>query len=156
MTKTPRTRKQWLADGAALLGLAFVLAAVAMVVRDQRITANGITAVGTVTEKKLVKGGSEDPDTYDLRYSFNAGADGAVGGWASVEWSTYSKAKVGDKITIEYASDDPKNSRIAGNAGLERWRTPFEMFGTGALWFGYLGVSRWLAVWRGRPDPILE
>jgi hypothetical protein len=154
--KTARTRKQWLADGVALLGLACVLIAVAVVVRDQRISANGNTAVGTVHEKHLFKGGSEDPDTYDLRYSFTAGAQGEFRGSASVEFSTYSKTRVGDTLTIEYASDDPGNNRIAGNAGLERWRTPFEMFFTGAVWFGLLGIRRWLALLGGEPDPIFE
>jgi hypothetical protein len=156
MVKTGWTRKQWLADGVALVGLASVLLAVAVVVRDQRISANGSTAVGTVTEKQMFKGGSEDPDTYDLRYSFSAGAQGEFRGTASVEFSTYSKAKAGDTLTIEYASDDPSNNRIAGNAGLERWRAPFEIFVTGAVWFGVFGIRRWVANLGGEPDPVLE
>ena len=156
MINTTRTGKQWLADGVALFGLAGVLLAVAIVVRDQRISANGDTAVGTVYEKHLFKGGSEDPDTYDLRYSFSAGAQGEFRGSGSVEFSTYSKAKVGDTMTIEYASDDPSNNRIAGNGSLERWRTSFEIFFTSAVWFGFFGIRRWLAVLGGEPDPILE
>jgi hypothetical protein len=156
MMKTARNRKQWLADGMAILGLGSVLFAAALVVRDLALSANAQTAVGTVTEKHLSEGGSEDPDTYYLTYSFGAAAGGEFRGSDSVEQSTYSKAKVGERLNIEYAADDPKNNRIAGNSGLARWWAPFEIFVTGGAWFVFLGMSRWLAVRRGEPDPALE
>jgi Protein of unknown function (DUF3592) len=156
MMKTGRNRKQWLADGIAVLGLAGALFAVALVVRDVRLSTSAQTTVGTVTEKHLIEGGSEDPDTYSLRYSFVSAAGGEFRGSDSVEFSTYSKAKIGNRMNIEYAADDPENNRIAGNSGMARWWAPFAVLVTGGAWFVVFGISRWLAVGRGEPDPALE
>ena len=65
----PRSGNRWL-DVLALLQLAFVLVVAGMLVQTCRIMAKPETAVGVVESKKVVEGDSENPDVFDLRYSF--------------------------------------------------------------------------------------
>jgi len=150
----PRSGNRWL-DVLALLQLAFVLIVAGMLVQTCRIMAKPETAAGVVESKKVVEGDSENPDVFDLRYSFEA-TRATYRGSASVSREIYDRTSVGDPVTVQYAADDPGNNRLISQTGDPR---NFE-FGAGAISglviFIYFGPRRWFAMRRGEPDPILR
>lgn len=155
--KTPRNRKQWLADIGALAGILLILVAASEVIRELRISANPVAVIGTVVEKDLIEGDEETPDSYKLRYAFTTESGAEYRRWATVDPQTYDRAELGVTVAVQYAADDPGNSRLAGNNGIDRWYAAVMVGVTGTALFGALGVWRWLAVVvRGERDPALE
>ena len=152
MKKTGRTRQQWTADAAAVLILVLPASFGWFVVRDQQISAKPETAVAVITEKRFHEGGSEDPDTYSVRYSFRDASGREVRGGDTVGKRLYEKVQVGDGIEIQYAADDPSNNRVPGEFD------PILLEGVafavmGLIFFWYLGPRRWLRTMRGEPEP---
>jgi hypothetical protein len=150
--KTSRTRKQWLADVGAVFSLLLVGVFVALVVRDQRISANPQIAIAVVNEKEIEDGGSEGPIYLVVRYTFKAASGDVFHGTANVSQRLYDRLAPGDGFEIQYAADDPSMSRVPGEFD-EMFVEAFAVGVQGLLFFGYLGPRRWLR--RGEPDPIL-
>lgn len=145
---------RWI-DALAVVHLALAVTVAVMVVQTYRIMANPETAVGVVETKELTRGNSENPDLFYLRYSFQAASGGTYRGTANVTQKIYDRASVGDPVTVQYAADDPGNSRVISETGNPR-DFEFGLFGLAGLGvFVYLGPRRWLALRRGEPDPAL-
>ncbi len=156
MKKTPRVFKQWLTDAAAILGgLALTLPLLWVLVQGQRISWDRGVATGTVLRKEIVVSKDESPDVYDLRYSFRDASGSEYSGRGSVDVSFYRKTVPGATLLVEYATADPRTSRIAG-----AFDPMFiEMLGlavSGIGLFVYLGPRRWARTSRGEPDPVLN
>ena len=151
--KKSRTRKQWLADLAAVLSLLLPALFIAFVVRDQRISANPETAIAVLETKRIVDGGGESPIYYEVRYSFTAASGGWVHGQANVGKRLYDRLAPGDGFEIQYAADDPSLSRVPGEFN-GMMVEAFAVGAQGAFFFGYLGPRRWLRTLRGEPDPV--
>ena len=137
----------------AIVHLALAVIVVAAVVQTSRIMANPETAIGVVESKHVINGG-EDPDTYQLRYSFAATSGGPHRGSASVTQKIHERTSVGDPVTVQYPADDPDNNRVISETGdPEVLRSVlYGIYGFGM--FVYFGLRRWLALWRGEPDPV--
>jgi len=144
---------RWL-DLLAIMHLALTVTVVAMAVQTCRITANPAAAIGVVESKRVISGG-EDPDTFQLRYSFVATSGGQHRGSASVSQTVYDRTSVGAPVTIQYAADDPDNNRVISETGdPDAVRDVFyAIAGLGV--FIYFGPRRWVALRRGEPDPVL-
>ena len=154
MKKSGRTWWQWTVDAAAIVVLVLPALFLWLVIRDQQISAKPETAVGVITEKTFHDGGSEDPDTYSVRYSFKDSSGQEFRGGDTVGKRLYDKVRVGDGIEIQYAAGDPSNNRVPGEFDpilLEV--AALAVLGLGASW--YLGPRRWLSTLRGEPDPAL-
>jgi len=150
----PSKGGRWI-DAFAIIHLALAVIVVATVVQTSRIMANPETAIGVVESKHVINGG-EDPDTYQLRYSFAATSGGPHRGSASVTQRIYERTSVGDPVTVQYAADDPDNNRVISETGdPDVLRNVFYgIYGLGM--FVCFGPRRWLALRRGEPDPILK
>ena len=150
----PSKGGRWL-DALAIVHLALAVIVVAVVIQTSRIMANPETAIGAVESKQVINGG-EDPDTFQLRYSFAATSGGPHRGSASVTQRIYERTSVGDPVTVQYAADDPDNNRVISETGdPDVLRNVFYgIYGLGM--FVCFGPRRWLALRRGEPDPILK
>ena len=116
-----------------------------------------MAAIGTVVEKDLIEGDNETPDSYSLRYAFTTQSGAEQQRWARVDPQTYDRAELGDNVAVQYAADDPGNSRLAGNNSVDRWYAAVMVGVTGTALFGAFGIRRWMAVVvRGERDPALE
>jgi hypothetical protein len=152
VTTTTRTQQQRIADAAAVLSLVLPAFFLWFVVRDQQISAKPETAIAVITEKRFDEGGSEEPDSYDVRYPFRAASGEEFRSGASVTQRLYDKVQPGDGIEIQYAADDPSNNRVPGEFN----PIILEVLGLavmGLYFFGYLGPRRWVRTLRGEPDP---
>jgi uncharacterized protein DUF3592 len=146
---------RWL-DALALVQLAFALIVAGMLVQTCRIMANPETAIGIVESKKMTRGDSENPDVFDLRYTFEATVGATYHGTASVTKEIYDETSVGDTVTVQYADDDPGNNRLISETGDPRNFEFAALAIMGFFVFVYFGPRRWLALRRGEPDPVLE
>jgi hypothetical protein len=145
---------RWL-DALAIMHLALTVIFAGMLVQTCRLTANPDTAIGVVDSKR-VKSGGDDPDTLELRYSFEATSGHRYGGAASVSQKIYDRTAVGDSVTVQYAADDPGNNRVISETG-DPDVGRFVVYGIAGLGvFLYIGPRRWLALRRGEPDPAFE
>jgi hypothetical protein len=145
---------RWL-DALAVMHFALTVIVVAMVVQTCRIMANPETAVGAVESKRVINGG-EDPDTFQLGYSFAAMSGSPRYGRASVTQKIYDRTSVGDAVTVQYAVDDPDNNRILSETGdpdVLRY-VFYAIAGLGV--FVYFGPRRWLALRNGEGDPAFK
>ena len=141
-------------DVLAIMHLALTVTFAAMLVQTCRIMANPATATGVVESKKVINGG-EDPDTYQLSYSFET-SRATYRGSASVSTTIYDHTPVGTALTVQYAADDPGNNRVLSETGdpdVGR-NVGYAIVGFGV--FVYLGPRRWLALRDGEPDPVLQ
>ena len=152
--KRARTKKQWAADIGAVLSLLLVGLFVALVIRDQRISANPEKAVAWIYEKEMLEGDGEGPTYLVVRYSFTTETGDTFHGSANVGSRLYDRVSVGDGVEIEYAVDDPTMSRVPGEFD-EMWVEALAVGVQGVAFFGYLGPRRWLRTWRGEVDPVL-
>jgi hypothetical protein len=147
------TGGRWL-DLLAIMHGALALLIVAMVVQTCRITANPETATGVVESKRVLDGG-DDPDIFQLRYSFQGASGGQFRGSASVTQEIYDRTSVGDPFAVQYAADDPSNNRVISETG-DPEVVKYFLYGiAGLVVFVLLGPRRWLALRRGEPDPAL-
>jgi hypothetical protein len=145
---------RWL-DALAIVHLAVALIFSVMVVQTCRIMANPATAIGVVESKKVINGG-EDPDTYQLSYSFAATSGVTYRGRASVSTKIYDKTSVGDPVTVQYAADDPDNNRVVSETGDPDVGRYVGYGIAGLCVFVFFGPRRWLALRNGEPDPVLR
>src|SRR5437773_5489905 len=106
---------RWI-DALAILHLVVAVTFALMVVQTCRIVANPATATGIVESKKVINGG-DDPDTLELRYSFASTSGREYGGRARVAENVYKRTSVGDRVTVQYAADDPANNRVVSETG---------------------------------------
>lgn len=151
--KTGRTPKQKLADATAVLSLILPIFFGSYFVQAARIWTNGASTSGVVSEKIFIEGKGDNADRYLVRYMFTV-PHGAYRGQTGVTGYLYKKLELGGPVEIEYAADDPGNNRVKGDYDpliLEF----FGMIFLGLALFWYIGPRRWLATWRGEPDPIL-
>ena len=146
---------RWL-DAVAILHLVVTVILVGLLVQSWRIEGNPATATGVVESKKISKGNGEGPDVFTLRYAFQVPSGGQYRGTANVTNRIYDATLVGDPITVQYAVNDPGNSRVLSETGHPR----IIEFGlaavVGLFVFLYFGPRRWLALRRGEPDPTLQ
>jgi Protein of unknown function (DUF3592) len=147
------TGGRWL-DLLAIMHGALTVLLVAMVVQTCRIMANPETATAVVESKRVFDGG-EDPDTFQLRYSFQGARGGQYRGSASVTQEIYDRTSVGDPFSVQYAADDPSNNRVISETGDPEVLKNFLYGIAGLVVFVLLGPRRWLALRRGEPDPAL-
>jgi len=143
---------RWL-DALAILHLAVAVIIGSALVQTCRIMANPATATGVVESKKMINGG-EDPDTYQLSYSFATSA-GTHYGRASVSTKIYDRTSVGEPVTVQYAADDPGNNRLVSETGDPDVGRFVGYASVGLVVFLFFGPRRWLAMRNGEPDPAL-
>ena len=155
MTKTSRTRIQWLTDLGAVVSLLFVLVYVVLFVQYQRISLNLANAEGVVREKVFTKGDGENSPRYLLRYTFTAADGEAYRGQAAVTSEFFANVAVGNPLQIEYAADDPANNRVRGQFDPDALQYAVVTV-IGAALFVAFGPRRWLSTLRGEPDPVLS
>ena len=151
--KTGRTTKQKLADATAILSLILPIFFGSYFVQAARIWTNPANTTGMVREKIFIEGKGEEADRYLVRYTFTV-PHGSYRGQTGVTGYLYKTLVVDGPVEIEYAADDPGNNRVKGDFDpLMIEFVGMIAFGLGLFWL--IGPRRWLATWRGEPDPVL-
>ncbi|OJV92584.1 MAG: hypothetical protein BGO39_32310 [Chloroflexi bacterium 54-19] len=83
----------------------------------------GVSTAGTVVDRGYSSGRST---TYYLYYSYNVpGQDGPDQGKQDVDYDFYHQTRLGAKLPIEYLSNDPTTSKIAGREADLTWYIVF-------------------------------
>jgi cytochrome c oxidase assembly protein Cox11 len=156
-TALARLPKDRVADVAAILSLAIGLFLVALVaVPMYRIASNPELTTGTVTDKYMIDGGSEGPDSFTVRYSFKTSSGREYSGSVGVDQRNYERASPGNTLEVQYAADDPSNNRAARAGVVSVHVEAAAVVVMMLFFFGYLGPWRWFLRWRGKPDPALR
>jgi hypothetical protein len=150
-----RRPRQWLVDaGAIFVALVFIVPVWWALNEEQRLLRDGQITRGVVLSKETIDGGGETSTELFVRYSFQDASDRQRTGSMSVEDRLYQRVSPGDPLPIQYLTDDPGRSRIAGEF------SPAVLLGValaalGLCYFFILGPQRWLRELRGGRDPVL-
>jgi hypothetical protein len=102
----------WFGIPFVLLGAFACVVSLLAAGNELRLSSDGVTVTGHVTQTRISLGAGDDSDTYYVEYAF-------VDDTTSLEYvdsttvgeRTFATVRVGDPITVSYLPGDPKNNR---------------------------------------------